>query len=412
LRKIDTKNFHLATRNTAREVNRQIVLNLIREHQPISRADLARKMSVRRAALTTLVAELIESGSIYEMDTPLVRLGPGRRPTMLRLSTSDHLAFAVDVRSGITRLALSDFAGRTVAREEFATPSTADGLVDALATHIEGLLANHGSSHAGRGIGVVVPGMVDRRSGRIVYAPRLGWRDVDIRDALASRTGMPVHVESAPIACALAKLWLSSQESRVRSFAYVSVSDGVGVGLVVKGEVLRGQNHTAGEFGHVTIEPSGPECVCGKRGCWEAFAGNSATVQRYAERVLKVRVGGTVRNVSWNQLPAPAVEEVIRRARKGEAAAVATLAETGRYIGRGLAAVVSAFNPGRIYLGGEVTAAWEILEGPLRQALAAETITDAARATPVVPDKSPGEYRLLGAVALVAAPTYALPKVG
>src|SRR5215210_6351635 len=107
MRKIDTKNFTLATRTTAREVNRSIVLNLIREHQPISRADLARRMSVRRAALTTLVAELIDGGVVYEVETPTIRSGPGRRPTMLRLRTADHFAIAVDVRSGRTRIALA-----------------------------------------------------------------------------------------------------------------------------------------------------------------------------------------------------------------------------------------------------------------------------------------------------------------
>ena len=109
---------------------------------------------------------------------------------------------------------------------------------------------------------------------------------------------------------------------------------------------------------------------------------------------------------------APTIEDVVRRARRGEEEAIWALAETGWYIGRGLAAVVSAFSPGRIYVGGEITAGWSFLEGPLRQALAEGTLTDSARFTPVVPDRRPAEYRLLGAVALVAAPTFAAPQVG
>jgi predicted NBD/HSP70 family sugar kinase len=194
----------------------------------------------------------------------------------------------------------------------------------------------------------------------------------------------------------------------VNNFAYVSVSDGVGVGIVVSGEVLRGEAHTAGEFGHVSLDPLGPLCACGRRGCWEAFACNSATSRRYVSEVS----GGGAHANGKRRGPLPSVEEIVRRAKRGERAAQTTLAATGREIGRGLAAVVSALNPKRIYLGGEVTAGWEIIETPLRAALVQGTLTTAAHETPVIPDRAPGEYRLLGAIALVAAPNYAAPRVG
>ncbi|HKG95393.1 MAG TPA: ROK family transcriptional regulator [Gemmatimonadaceae bacterium] len=415
MRKIDTRNFHLATRSTPREVNRQIVLNLIREHQPISRAELARRMEVRRSLLTTLVGELVASGAVYEKGTAAVVRG--RRPKLLYVRTRGHLAVAVDVRPGRTSVALADFSGRVEAKEQFVTPASPEELIDQLAECVARLLSVHAAEgivgEAVHGVGLVVPGMVDRRTGRVLYAPRLGWRDVDLRGAVGAKLGLPVYVESAPIACALARLWLSPEESGiVNSFAYVSVSEGVGVGLVLNGEALRGEAQTAGEFGHVSLDPRGPECVCGKRGCWEAFVCNGATVARYAAAALgprPVTADGRARDRRGQALT---VEEVVRRARRGEQAAVDALTETGRHIGRGLAAVVSAFNPGRVFIGGEVTAAWELLEGPIHEALAEETLTDMARATPVLPDRNPAEYRLLGAVALVAAPTFAAPRVG
>ena len=415
MRKINTTDFHLATRSTVRDVNRQIVLNLVREHGPISRADLARKMDVARSAVTEIVRQLIAADSIYEADVPEVS-GPGRRPTMLRLRTRGHVVVAVDIRASATVVALVDFAGTTLARDTFETPESPDAVVDALAPRIGALLDAHaplGGSVECHGIGVVVPGMVDRGSGRVLYAPRLAWRNVDLRDRLSERLGCAVQIESAPIACALARLWLSADGAHSsRSFAYVSISDGVGVGLVMDGDVLRGHAHTAGEFGHISLDPAGPECACGRRGCWEAFVCNAATVERYAERIVSQRIGGPVSHVRWNREPAPAVEEVVRRALRGQPAAVEALRETGRHIGHGLAAVVSAFNPGRIYVGGEITAAWPILREPLFAALAAGTLTDAARQTPVVPDGTPAEYRLLGAVALIAAPTFAALSVG
>src|SRR5258708_11093556 len=184
--------------------------------------------------------------------------------------------------------------------------------------------------------------MVDRKTGRLIYAPRLGWRNVDIRSAVAARVGMKTYIESAPIACALARLWLEPDVTRsVNSFAYVSVSEGVGVGLAVNGEILRGEHHTAGEFGHVSLDSSGPECVCGRRGCWEALACNAATVERYADTLSGTPANPDAKRRRARKASFPGIEEVVRRARGGEAAAVQALVETGTHIGRGLAVIVS-----------------------------------------------------------------------
>jgi N-acetylglucosamine repressor len=410
MRKINTRNYRLATRATPREVNRRIVLNLIREHQPISRAELARRMNVRRAALTAIVRDLLGAGDIYETGrAPSAR---GRRPTLIRVRTSGRLAVAVDVRPSHTSVALADFSGAVLERSVFDTPNKPDELAQRIVTHVQAILASRPSSDGEastcQGIGVVVPGMVDRRSSQIIYAPRLGWRDVNLRDAVRALLDVQVSVESAPIACALARLWLMTGEPRsVNNFGYVSVSDGVGVGIVMAGEVLRGENHTAGELGHVSLDPNGPVCACGKRGCWEAFACNSATIARHVEAVA-----GPHARSNGRREGAPTIEEIIRRATQGELAAITALSETGRQIGRGLAAVVSAFNPKRLYIGGEITAAWDIIEPQIRLALVENTLTEAARTTPVYPDTNPAEYRLLGAVALVAAPSFAALRVG
>jgi predicted NBD/HSP70 family sugar kinase len=415
MRKINTKNYRLATRATPREVNRRIVLNLIREHQPISRAELARRMNVRRAALTEIVRDLLGANDVYE--TGPAAAVRGRRPTMLRVRTSGRLAVAVDVRPGRTSIVLAEFGGDVLQRATFDTPGEPDELARQIATHVSAILDTRASAGAEtvrcHGIGIVVPGMVDRRSGQILYAPRLGWRDVSLRSAVMDRLQLPVWVESAPIACALARLWTMTGESRaVNNFAYVSVSDGVGVAIVMSGEVLRGEHHTAGELGHVSLDPNGPPCACGKLGCWEAFACNSATSARYVDIVSGARAGSSQRAPRSHRERTPQVEEIIRRAQLGEPAAVATLTETGRQIGRGLAAVIGAFNPKRIYIGGEVTAAWDLLEPAIRDVLTAETLTGPARATPVYPDANPAEYRLLGAVALVSAPSFAALRVG
>ena len=413
MRKINTRNFRLATRSTPRDVNRRIVLNLIREYQPISRAELARRMSVRRGTLTPLVRELVDSGVVFEKGTAAT--ARGRRPTMLCVRTRGRLVVAVDVRSGRSSIALSDVGGRMLAREAFDTPASPHQLAELLASQVTRLLRLHAPNGAEgcQGIGIVLPGMVDRKTGRLIYAPRLGWRDVDLRAAVTARLGLKVYIESAPIACALARLWLEPEATRsVNSFAYVSVSEGIGVGLVVNGEMLRGETHTAGEFGHVSLDTSGPECVCGRRGCWESLACNAATVERYADALAGTSKGADGKPRRARKATFPGIEEVVRRARGGEAAAIQALVETGEHIGRGLSLIVSAFNPGRIYVGGEITEAWDIVEAPMRAALIGGTIPGSAGSTHVVPDSSLAEYRLLGAVALVTAPGYAALAVG
>ncbi|MDQ3014223.1 MAG: ROK family protein, partial [Acidobacteriota bacterium] len=125
------------------------------------------------------------------------------------------------------------------------------------------------------GVGVVVPGMVDRATSRIIHAPTLGWRDVEIRQPLAAATGLAIHVENSGKACALAQMWATRDDAPAGGdLVFVSVSDGIGVGIVVNGEILRGHHNIAGEFGHVPLSIDGPRCACGATGCWEAYISN------------------------------------------------------------------------------------------------------------------------------------------
>ncbi|HYJ86515.1 MAG TPA: ROK family transcriptional regulator [Pyrinomonadaceae bacterium] len=407
MRKINTRDFQLATRSTSRDINRQIALNVIREHQPISRADLARHLNITRGVVSTLVQELISQGVIYEGATG--EAARGRKPTFLHIRTRDRLAIAVDVRFSKTYLMLCDFSGRELALEAHDTIFNVSEFIKDLSARIRRMLKTHKAKATCEGIGIVVPGMVDQRTGLILNAPAMGWRGVDLRDKLAAATGLPVHIENSGRACSLAQLWLERGEvTGSNSFVFISVSDGVGVGMVANGELVRGHDHIAGEFGHMPLNLDGPRCMCGSSGCWEAYISNLATLSRYFGWNLSKLNPNTLRDAEQSSFT---VLDLITRARGGDAKAIGAIQSTARFIGLGLGTIVNVINPDCIYLAGEITSAWDLIEGTVRQALAERALTEAAGRTPLRVSVTQEPFRLRGAAALIAAPSFAAPRV-
>jgi len=401
VRKINTRRFQRATRDTPREVNRRILLNLVREHQPISRADLARRLAMSRGMVSALVSDLISAGLIYEGGTG--QASRGRKPKLLHIRGHDRLVLGVDIRRRQTHLLLTDFGGSEIAVEMFRTPAALEALLDELAGRALRLIEAHADLGECHGIGLVVPGMVDVSAGEVLNAPTLGWRHVRVREMLTDRVPVPVHVERDAVACALAKIWLGRRGEHRDNFAYVTVSDGVGAGLVVNGQVLRGRGHAAGEFGHVPLNLDGPLCSCGNRGCWEAYTSNHATVTRYLGREPSDRGHRSEREVS--------VEDVVDRAASGDPAAMAALRETGRYLGIGIAGIVNALSPDEIIVGGEVAEAWDLVGPSLQGELGARALTELSATTPVTPEPSDRDTRLRGAIMLVVGPAFAAPVI-
>jgi predicted NBD/HSP70 family sugar kinase len=405
MRKINPNDFQVATRGTSREINRQIALNLVRAHQPISRADLARIMGLRRGAVSLIVNDLLAEGLVFEGATG--ESHRGRKPTFLYIDSRERCVVAVDVRVTRTFLMVTDLIGRQlVGVSSFPTEREPKRLVAELGKRIKKVLSEHEEAGACKGIGVVVPGMVDRKTRRIIHAPTLGWRDVEIRESLAAATGLPVHVENSGKACALAQMWATRGDAgAVGDLVFVSVSDGIGVGVVVNGEVLRGHHNIAGEFGHVPLSIDGPRCPCGATGCWEAYISNLATLSRYFGRNLR------------ESKPVPAevatftVEDLIIRSRAGDAKAIAALEATARYLGLGLASIVNAVDPARIYIGGEIIAAWDLIEPAVRSALSERALSPDAAKTEIRTVTLEEHPRLRGAATLVAAPAFAAPPI-
>lgn len=407
MRKINPRDFKLATRGTSRGINKQIALTLIRTHQPVSRADLARLMETNRANVTFLVNELLGENLVREgaQGNQKVR---GRKPTFLYLNSQKTLAVAVDIRASRTYLMITDSIGKQIGDiVSFPTLLDPDKFIESLGIQVRLALSNISDDAVCDGMGIVIPGVLDRQSGMVLHAPTLRWRNVNLLDPLQREfNGIDIHLENSGKACALSQIWSTHGDGpALNDIVFVSVSDGVGVGVVINGELVRGKHNTAGEFGHVPLSIDGPPCSCGANGCWEAYISNIATLSRYFGRSVNTHQPQATETIEFT------IEDLIIRARGNDSKALTALHSTARYLGLGLASIINALDPSRIYIGGEITEAWDLIEPHVRDAIRERTFTtDLGKISiGIVPAM---EYpRLRGAAALVTAPAFAAPKV-
>ncbi|MGH9898382.1 MAG: ROK family protein, partial [Pyrinomonadaceae bacterium] len=225
-------------------------------------------------------------------------------------------------------------------------------------------------------------------------------------------TGLSVQIENPARACALSQMWTENNKagSKLKSdnFVYVSISDGVGVGIVVGGELVRGAENKAGEFGHIPLNLEGPRCLCGALGCWEAYVSNLATLSRYFGHDMTKNGPDPSELFLRKDFT---VNEVISRAYDGDTKAIEAIETTAKYLGLGLANVIKALNPGFVYIGGEITAAWDMIEATVRTGLSERALTDEAVDIPIRIVRSTEYPRLRGAAALLAFPAFAAPRV-
>jgi predicted NBD/HSP70 family sugar kinase len=399
MRKIDLTSFQVATSETARQINRRIALSLIRRHEPLSRADLARRSGLQRSTVSAIIDELIVEGWVNEGELGL--LPRGRRPRFLHVNTERVGTIGVELRPDLTTLGLSGLDAHFKTQESWATPATPEAFAARLAESVAALRAQHPNTQI-EGVGVSLPGRVDAE-GHLMFAPNLGWPPMDLRAMLVAAVGMPVFLENAANACALSELWFGKHPEHVRNLVAVTVSEGIGVGLLINGQLVHGSHAMAGELGHVTLDEKGPPCKCGKRGCWERYASNSAAVQDYN------RSGdGTLPELAGED-GAARFRALADLARHGDARAVAAVDRMAHFLGSGLAFIITALAPEVITIVGEITGLWDRVGPIVNDVVARRALPQAG--TRIIPTDPTSRPRLRGAVALVVQQYFAAPDV-
>jgi predicted NBD/HSP70 family sugar kinase len=380
MRHVDLAEMQLASSETARIINRDIVLELIRTSQPISRADLARRSGLGRSTVSQIVEQLI--GENWVREGAIGALPRGRKPTLVGLN-GDLVAIAVDIHPKQASVALVDLNGRLLSR--WPVPITSDP-VASMRLIIECMqrIRPAGPHKSTEGIGISLPGRVNPTTQRLIFAPNLKWPEFDIKKMVETKMGLPVMLENDATACLLAERIFARMDG-VRNAVLVAVAEGVGTCVLANGQVFSGHDGMAGEFGHIPVDPNGPRCGCGKNGCWELFSSSRAALRYYRE--LKPKA------------PVITFLELLNRAEEGDSAAAQALHMQATWIGRGLRMIIASVSPSTILIAGDLTAAWHRF-GPVIEKEAADLTL--AGSAPLIRPSHEGEIaRLRGAAALV-----------
>lgn len=430
-----------------RNINRSVVLDLIRRHGPISRGEIARRSQLAPSAVTNIVNELIALG--------LVRVGSlaessGGRPAVLLELVPDAFQ-VVGVNVGFTNIVavLSDLRGQPLARATLPTcpdqspeevlQRVAKAIVRAIADFVHSTPPTTATTTVtaaltGRaqvtsqlrlaGIGVGIPGLVDTRRGYSIFSPNLHWHDVPVRSILAQAlqaaeqeqglrhetdqeqtlrphvpATVPIYIDNDVRAATLGESMFGAGDGS-RNLVALFVGSAIGAGLILDGQLYYGANETAGEIGHIRVTEDGPLCSCGNYGCLEAVASGRA-IARKAARLLK-------QGYPFTHLPQLTASpddvtaaDVARAATAGDAEAARIMQEAARHIGIAVSFLVNTLNPERIVIGGGVSRAGEMLLEPIRQTVLTHAMPVARNRVQIVSSRLGSDAGPLGAAALV-----------
>ncbi len=393
---------------------------LLREvHQaPCTRSDLVERTGLTRAAVASLLAVLADAGLVVERaadDPAPQRRRPGR-PSLVVDCDTRAVVLACEVSADALSLAVVGLGGRVMARttvdhvpvrddahdgdspgtdERRRAATTPEAITARLGREAHMLLRALPPDTVVFGVGVAVAGVVQRSSGRVVVAPNLGWSDVPLGALVADvlEGCLPVAVANEADLGLLAECRRGAAVGAA-DVVYVSAEAGVGGGVLVGGQPVHGAGGYAGELGHLPVHPDGEACRCGARGCWETEIGEAALLRRAGRSPSSGR-----RGVAWLET----------RARVGDELALGAFAETGRWVGTGLAGLVNLLNPEVAVLGGYLASAFDLVAPAALAELSARALAVSRDGVRVVPARLGGDAALVGAAELAAERVLADP---
>jgi glucokinase-like ROK family protein len=389
-----------ADQESIRKVNTSLVLNALRLHAPISRAELAAITKLNRSTISNIVNGLIEDGLVLELDAMESKIG--RPGIALALRPEGGAVVGVEIGVGFISIILTDFVAHILWREssEFSPEKPQIEIISETEKLIDQAISFAEEKHLRLlGMGLGVPGLVNVQKGELLFAPNLGWRDVPLRLMWSQRFNLPLYVENEANLGALGEYYFGVGRD-IDNFIYLSSGVGLGGGVIINGKLFKGGRGFAGEIGHIQRDPQGELCGCGRQGCWETQVGPRAVLQRvkrsieaYPGNPLAKYVNGDLKNLTFHQ--------VVDCALQGDQLCRSALEEVGKDLGTGIADLANIFNPQMVVIGGVFSYAREIILPVLENTISNETLTAVKEDLSVKFSEHGADACVLGAIAVV-----------
>ena len=390
-----------------RQLNRSLVLDLIRRQGPISRADVKRITGLNFTTVTNAVTDLVTEGLVQEVG--LGSSSGGRKPMMLTLNPTARYVLGCELQATQLEIGLFDLMGNLVAtsRQPQTPDTSSEQVIARIVEGVQQVLAQSGVDRAKiEGLGVAAPGPLDHAAGVLLTPPNLhGWQNVPLKDLLEQATGFSVVVANDGDAAALGEVWFGAGQS-ARDLVLIIADQGIGAGIISRGNLHRGK-HGAGEIGHTTIDLDGPRCSCGNYGCLEALASGFALGRKAGEAI---RRGVQTQLADYGDSEAQiGVDEVLAAAAAGDKLAQDLLDECGRTLGIAVANVVNMYNPDMIVLAGRLAQGSELVLARAQELGRSRAFSALAQDVRIVPSALGDRFLVAGAAALVLATLFRGP---
>lgn len=370
-----------------RNINRAIILNAIREKQPISRTKISEMTGLNKSTVSNIVTSLLDEDLVREEISK--NNDVGRNPIDLSIKREKNFVGAIYVDSVDTTLAIVDIDGTVMSKVTVETePTDPKSFVSGC---LDTLKKMHLKYHTRplRNIGISIAGIVDSAHSRVVFSSNLGWQNLDI--GLIVQEHNPevdlITIENDAKASALAELILGKHGIPSSNFIFLSIGPGIGAGIVVDNHILSGSSHAAGEYGHMTLVEGGELCTCGNRGCWEVYACDRATISYYAGLAQEYH----------NKI---GIDALIDLALDGDKNAVEAFRKSAEYLGLGIANIIRTIDPQNIVIGGSVVKVWNIIYPVIMDTVYQRGFFGKQRNTTILPTSLTDNPPLLGAAAL------------
>lgn len=384
-------------RNVARikSHNREIVFDVIRRYGPVTKPEIASVTGLTRAAASKITDELVSMGFVSKVG--LAESNGGRPAELFQVSGDSYFALAIDLSFAVPKVVAMSANGEILEHHNVSLDNSTD--VDDLIRSLgEVFETTSGAKRGCVGIGVVVPGLFDIRSGTVMQAYALNWRDVPLKALLQKVFDLPVVVEKETCAGLLAEEYYGTMK-RVENSIYVYVGTGIGSAIMVDGKLHRGSTSMAGELGHIVIDENGPLCRCGQRGCLEAFVSGPRVVEMAKEAANQHPNGilaELLRTANGVLFPQSVVYEAAER---GAPEAVRIVRKVGDYIARAIGGVIMMVNPEVVFIGGEVYTGRRLLVESIQQALPQYGLQIAIASTSILPASFDFRQGMMGVTA-------------